>query len=231
MLDANDDLSIQVHPNDIYAKKIENGEFGKTECWYIIDCNENAEIILGHYAVTKEQFVDMIKNDQWNKLLQRIKINPGDFFYIQSGTLHALCKGTLVLETQQSSDTTYRVYDYHRRGQDCNLRELHIEKAIEVTTIPHIANKVEPTVRKTEKATITTFVEGQYFTVYKWDVYSCLEMNQDKHFLLISVINGEGTLIVNDERYLIQKGQHFILPHGISNFIIEGVVQLIVSHP
>jgi mannose-6-phosphate isomerase len=231
VLDANDDLSIQVHPNDIYAKKNENGDSGKTECWYILDCDENAEIIVGHNAETKEQFANMIKNDQWNKLLQRIKINPGDFFYIQSGTLHALCKGTLVLETQQSSDKTFRVYDYLRRDQDGNLRELHIEKAIEVTTIPHIANNVQPTVRKTEKAMITRFVEGQYFTVYKWDVYSRLEMNQDKHFLLVSVIDGEGTLIANDKRYSIQKGQHFILPHGISNFIIEGVVQLIVSHP
>jgi mannose-6-phosphate isomerase len=231
VLDANDDLSIQVHPNDTYANEFENDAFGKTECWYIINCDENAEIILGHYAVTKEQFANMIKNEQWNMLLQRIKIKPGDFFYIPSGTLHALCKGTLVLETQQSSDTTYRVYDYHRRDQEGNLRELYIEKAIKVTTIPHIANRVEPAVSKTKTSTITTFVEGQYFTFYKWDVYSRLEMNQDKHFMLVSVIEGGGMLIVKDERYSIQRGQHFILPYGISNFIIEGVVQLIVSHP
>jgi mannose-6-phosphate isomerase len=231
VLNANDDLSVQVHPDDMYANEFENGELGKTECWYIIDCDEGAEMIFGHHAVTKEQFVSMIENGQWNELLQRIKIKPGDFFYVPSGTLHALCKGTLVLETQQSSDTTYRVYDYDRRDQDGNLRELHLEKAIEVTTVPHTASRVEPAVSKTETATITTFVEEQYFTVYKWDVHSRLEMSQDKHFMLVSVLDGEGTLTVNAEKYSIQKGQHFILPHGMSDFTIEGTVQMIVSHP
>ena len=123
ILDANTDLSVQVHPDDAYANEHENGELGKTECWYIIDCAEDAEIIYGHTAMTKEEFVERVENNEWNELLRSVKIKPGDFFYVPSGTIHALGKGTVVLETQQSSDTTYRLYDYDRKDQDGNLRE------------------------------------------------------------------------------------------------------------
>lgn len=231
ILDANDNLSIQVHPNDAFATANEKDECGKTECWFILDCGEDAEIVLGHNANTIEQFVSMIKNGHWDKLLQRIKIKPGDFFYIPSGTLHALCKGALVLEIQQSADTTYRIYDYNRKDEEGNLRELHIEKAIKVTTIPHMKKKIEPALCHTNKSMITTFVEGEYFTVYKWDIDSRLEMIQDCHFMLMSVIDGSGTLCIQNKKYPIQKGQHFILPYGTGNFVIEGVIQLIVSHP
>lgn len=114
LLDANMDLSVQVHPDDDYATLHENGDLGKTECWYIIDCKDDAELILGHHASTKEDFKRLMESGDWNGLLRRIKIKPGDFFYVPSGTLHALCEGTLVLEIQQNSDTTYRVYDYDR---------------------------------------------------------------------------------------------------------------------
>lgn len=114
ILDANDNLSVQVHPDNEYSKKNENGELGKTECWYIIDCDDDAEMIFGHNAKSKEELEYMVSNNKWSDLLRRVKVNKGDFFYVPSGTIHALCKGTLVLETQQNSDTTYRVYDYDR---------------------------------------------------------------------------------------------------------------------
>lgn len=192
ILDANDDLSVQVHPNDEYAKVNENGELGKTECWYIIDCDENADMIFGHHAQTKNEFIQLVNEGKWDNLLQRIKIKPGDFFYVPSGTIHALCKGTLVLETQQSSDTTYRVYDYVRRGQDGKLRELHLDKAIEVTTVPHSAQTSTPTIMKRSGGAVTTYVNEEYFSVYKWEVESTLELTQDKHFILCSVIKGNG---------------------------------------
>lgn len=102
LLDANMDLSVQVHPDDDYAKLHENGDLGKTECWYIIDCKDDAELILGHHASTKEEFKQRIESGDWNGLLRRIKIKPGDFFYVPSGTLHALCKGTLVLKSSKT---------------------------------------------------------------------------------------------------------------------------------
>lgn len=231
ILDANDDLSVQVHPNDEYAFHYEKGELGKTECWYIIDCDENAEIIFGHNAQSKEELIEMVHEGKWDKLLTRVKIKPGDFFYVPSGSIHALCKGTLVLETQQSSDTTYRVYDYDRLDANGNLRELHIEKSIEVTTIPHNVGQVETAVTKTEQFTITTFVESEYFTVFKWDVHSMLEMNQNETFQLVSIIEGTGAIKTEEGSFDIRKGDHFILPYEMGTFQITGELTCIVSHP
>lgn len=95
LLDVREDTSIKVHPDDYYAGENEEGELGKTECWYIIDCKENAEIIYGHTARSKTELVTMINSGDWEGLLRRIKIKPGDFYYVPSGTLHALCKGPL----------------------------------------------------------------------------------------------------------------------------------------
>ncbi|WP_394186717.1 mannose-6-phosphate isomerase, class I [Metabacillus halosaccharovorans] len=231
ILDANDDLSVQVHPNDEYAKVNENGELGKTECWYIIDCDEDADMIFGHHAHTKEEFIQLVNEGKWDDLLQRIKIKPGDFFYVPSGTIHALCKGTLVLETQQSSDTTYRVYDYDRRGKDRKLRELHLDKAIEVTTVPHTLQNTSPTTTKQPGGTVTTYVTEDYFSVYKWKVESTIELTQDKHFILCSVINGNGQVRTEKGNFKIESGDHFILPYGMDSFTIEGSVQIIASHP
>ncbi|MGG0307049.1 mannose-6-phosphate isomerase, class I [Priestia megaterium] len=231
ILDANDDLSIQVHPGDEYAQEFENGELGKTECWYILDCKEDATMIFGHRAQSKEEFTQLINEGHWNDLLQRIKIKPGDFFYVPSGTLHALCEGTLVLETQQSSDTTYRVYDYNRIGQEGKLRELHLEKAIDVTTIPHAATHIEPISIQEKGGTITTFLEEDYFSVYKWDIQSSLELLQTHHFTLGSVIEGNGTLWTEEGEFPLQKGDHFILPNAIKAFTLTGQLQVIASHP
>ncbi|WP_375346627.1 mannose-6-phosphate isomerase, class I [Priestia megaterium] len=231
ILDANDDLSIQVHPGDEYAQEFENGELGKTECWYILDCKEDATMIFGHRAQSKEEFIQLVNEGHWNDLLQREKIKPGDFFYVPSGTLHALCEGTLVLETQQSSDTTYRVYDYNRLGQEGKLRELHLEKAIDVTTIPHTESHIEPISIQEKGGTITTFLEEDYFSVYKWDIQSSLELVQTQHFTLGSVIEGNGMLWTEEGEFLLQKGDHFILPNSIETFTLTGQLEVIASHP
>ncbi|MEH7427493.1 mannose-6-phosphate isomerase, class I [Priestia megaterium] len=231
ILDANDDLSIQVHPGDEYAQEFENGELGKTECWYILDCKEDATMIFGHRAQSKEEFMQLVNEGHWNDLLQRVKIKPGDFFYVPSGTLHALCEGTLVLETQQSSDTTYRVYDYNRLGQEGKLRELHLEKAIDVTTIPHTASHIEPISIQEKGGTITTFLEEDYFSVYKWDIQSSLELLQTHHFTLGSVIEGNGALWTEEGEFPLQKGDHFILPNSIKAFTLTGQLEVIASHP
>lgn len=230
ILDANMDLSVQVHPDDSYAKVNENGELGKTECWYIIDCKEGADMIFGHTAQTKDELVQMVNEGKWNDLLQRVKIKPGDFFYVPSGTIHALCEGTLVLETQQSSDTTYRVYDYGRRDEQGNLRDLHLDKAIEVTTVPHKAISSTPTVETKENATITTYVQSDFFSVYKWDVKGTATFNSNEKYLLLSVLNGEGSFIHEGNSYSLTKGAHLIVPVGMAEFTIQGDVQLIVSH-
>jgi mannose-6-phosphate isomerase class I len=114
IIDAKDDLSIQVHPDDAYAAVHENGSLGKTECWYVLDCDEGATIIIGHNAASKEEIEQMVAQNRWNELLREIPIRKGDFFQINPGCLHAIKGGTMILETQQSSDITYRFYDYGR---------------------------------------------------------------------------------------------------------------------
>lgn len=126
ILDAADDLSVQVHPDDVYGEKNE-GELGKTECWYIIHADEGSEIVYGHHAKSKSELKDMIDSGDWEHLLTRIPVQAGDFFFVPSGTVHAIGKGIIILETQQSSDTTYRVYDYDRKDDAGNTRELHIQ--------------------------------------------------------------------------------------------------------
>lgn len=230
ILDANSDLSVQVHPDDRYALKHE-GERGKTECWYIIDCKEGAELVYGHHAKSREEFREMVHRGEWDRLLRRIPIKPGDFYYVPSGTIHALCEGTLVLETQQSSDTTYRVYDYDRVDASGHKRELHIEKAIDVTNIPHRDPKLHTRIEEKTGVKITEFVRGTYFSVYKWDVSGTATFTQDQPFLLASVLAGDGVLLTPERSYEVKKGDHFIIPHGFSAFHLKGELELIISHP
>ncbi len=224
ILDANDDLSVQVHPDDEYALKHEN-DLGKTECWYIISCSQDAEMILGHHAKSISELKELINQNKWDTLLRKIPIKPGDFFYVPSGTIHALCKGTLVLETQQSSDTTYRVYDYNRIDANNKLRPLHLKEAIEVTTVPHhdvIFPKVETQVGQSK---ITLFAKTAFFTVEKWDVKDRIE-RENHTFLLVSVLSGEGQFL--DE--LIKKGDHFIVTSENQFITCSGNMELLVSY-
>ncbi|MGL5643134.1 MAG: mannose-6-phosphate isomerase, class I [Paraclostridium sp.] len=230
ILDANDNLSVQVHPDNEYAKKNENGELGKTECWYIIDCDDDAEMIFGHNAKSKEELEYMISNNKWSDLLKRVKVNKGDFFYVPSGTIHALCKGTLVLETQQNSDTTYRVYDYDRVDSNGNKRDLHIDKSIAVTTVPHSENESNCKIFENDNFKLTTFLSNEFFSVHKLDVFTEYSSTQDKPFELYSVIDGDGKLVSNSNEYSLNKGDNFILSNSFGEFKIIGNLQLIISH-
>lgn len=230
LLDASDDLSVQVHPDDTYAGEHEQGELGKTECWYIVDAEPGASIIYGHEASTKEELERMIQEGQWDALLTQIPVQPGDFFYVPSGTIHALGKGIVVLETQQSSDTTYRVYDYDRKDKDGRLRELHLAKAIDVTTIPqaYVPAVYETTTR--EGITVTSFVSNAFFTVEKWDVAGSAQLAAQAHYTLVSVIAGAGSLRVQGSEYALRKGDHLILPAGFGPCELDGEFTLITSH-
>ncbi|RDY29169.1 mannose-6-phosphate isomerase, class I [Romboutsia weinsteinii] len=232
VLDANDNLSVQVHPDDEYAQVHENGELGKTECWYVIDCAEDADMIIGHNASSKEELEEMIKNNEWDKLLRSIKIKKGDFFYVPSGTIHALCKGTLILETQQNSDTTYRVYDYDRKDDNGNPRELHVEKSIAVSTTPHKETNEEFKISKGENFTCTTYISNEFFSVYKLDIEGKAEFNHDQPFSLYSIIEGSGSITVEEENttFELKKGDHFILPHNLAKFTFGGEMEIIASH-
>lgn len=229
ILDASDNLSVQVHPDDEYAGKNENGELGKTECWYIIDAEPGAEIIYGHEATTKEQLVQMIDDEQWDEFLSKIPVKAGDFFYVPSGTIHALGKGIVVLETQQSSDTTYRVYDYDRKDKDGNGRELHLQKAIDVSTVPQSYQPVSYETFKQDGLTLTQLVSNEFFTVQKWNIDGTADYTANSKYTICSVINGSGQLIAGDNIFSLSKGEHFILPVEFGPYQITGSLELIIS--
>ncbi|MBY8912866.1 mannose-6-phosphate isomerase, class I [Bacillus sp. YC2] len=230
ILDADQDLSVQVHPNDEFAKTHENGELGKTECWYIIDCEKDAEIIYGHNAKTKEELLSMIELGEWDELLRRVKVKPGDFFYVPSGTVHAIGKGILVLETQQNSDTTYRLYDYERKDADGKQRELHLEKSIEVIDVPSAPDRQTVQYEQTDDLLTAALVECPYFSVRKWDLSGSASVKQQKPFLLVSVIKGEGTIFTGEHENHFKKGDHMLLPCGIEQFKLSGHAKCIVSN-
>lgn len=229
ILDASDDLSVQVHPDDLYAGKYENGGLGKTECWYIIDAEPDSSIIYGHNAASKKQLERMIYNGEWDTLLTKIPVKPGDFFYVPSGTIHALGKGIVVLETQQSSDTTYRVYDYERMDKNGDLRELHLEKAIDVTTTPQAYEPVDFNIEEREGRIVTTLVSNSFFTVEKWEINGHATFTKNEKYLLGSIISGDGYLHIQNNKYTLKKGSHFILPVDFGPYEINGELQLIIS--
>ncbi|MBN8201221.1 MULTISPECIES: mannose-6-phosphate isomerase, class I [Bacillaceae] len=231
LLDANSDLSVQVHPDDEYAQKHGTDMFGKNECWYVLDCKENAHIILGHNAKTKEELTSLIEKKEWGKLLNKIQIKKGDFIFVPSGTVHALGQGTLILEIQQSSDTTYRLYDYDRIDSNGKKRELHLRQAIEVATVPHYLPKLQPEYVKKGRNRFIKYLETENFTVSKWEIQENAAMKKAVPFILISIINGTGSLIIRKNRYNLKKGDHLILPAQITKYSFEGQFEAIVSHP
>lgn len=225
IIDAKDDLSIQVHPNDEYAKVNENGSFGKTECWYIIDCPEDASLVIGHNAKTKEELGDMIHEGKWSEFIREIPVKKGDFIQIDPGTVHAIKGGLMILETQQNSDITYRVYDYDRLSNG-KPRELHIEKSIDVINVP--AKSVEDSVisaANVPKNTLYQLYDCSYYKVFKLELEGKTEFEQEYPFLIMSVL--EGDALLNGQH--IKKGDHFILPNGYGKVELQGKLEIIAS--
>ncbi|EMF0181128.1 mannose-6-phosphate isomerase [Enterococcus hirae 57-03-H11] len=230
ILDAEDELSVQVHPDDAYGMKHE-GELGKTECWYIIDAEPGAEIIYGHHAKTREELAEMIQEGRWDDLLKKVPVKKGDFFYVPSGTIHAIGKGIMILETQQSSDTTYRVYDYNRKDANGNTRELHIQQSIDVTTVPAITPQIQMKEVRKGNSSIVTYLETEFFNVYEWDIKGITSFKKQAPYTLATVIDGAGELVVNEKIYPLTKGASFILPNDVTEWTVQGELSIIASEP
>lgn len=230
ILDAEDDLSVQVHPDDAYGMAHE-GELGKTECWYIIDAEPGAEIIYGHHAKTREELAEMIQDSRWDDLLKKVPVKKGDFFYVPSGTIHAIGKGIMILETQQSSDTTYRVYDYDRKDDQGNTRELHIQQSIDVTTVPAKAPELQIKEIRQGNSSIVTYVETEFFNVYEWDIKGITSFKKQAPYTLMTVIDGAGELVIDNQTYPLEKGTSVILPSDITEWKVQGELSIIASEP
>lgn len=225
IIDAKADLSIQVHPDDVYAGVHENGSLGKTECWYILDAPADATLIIGHHAKTKEELQDMIKNGKWDAFIREVPVKKGDFIQIEPGTVHAIKAGVLLLETQQNSDITYRVYDYDRLSNG-KPRQLHVEKSLDVITVPAkpLADCMI-SVGELPLNCLNLLMECSCYKVWKLDIEGSAGFEQVYPFLNMSVISGEGTL--NGEP--VKKGEHFILPNGFGGVMLEGRMEIIAS--
>ena len=232
ILDANDWLSVQVHPDDAYAAEHEAGELGKTECWYILSAAPDAEIIYGHNAETREELCQLIEAGDWEHLLRRIPVKAGEFYYVRSGTMHAIGKGLVILETQQSSDTTYRVYDFDRADKDGQLRELHIEKSIDTLTIPgdKLPDNKTKIISADSNAELTELVASEFFSVYKWQVHGSQAFTKTADYTLISIVDGHGQLSADGKLYPVKKGDHFILPATVAHWNCIGNFTAIASH-
>lgn len=225
IIDANQDLSIQVHPDDRYACEKEHTLYGKTECWYIMDCPEDATLVIGHNATTREELKAMIAENRYEELIREIPVQKGDMIQIDPGTIHAIKSGFLILETQQNSDITYRVYDYNRLSEG-KPRPLHVEQSIEVTKVPDkLANG---TIKKAEDLPENEFhllAVSDYYKVWKLNVKEGFDFEQDHPFLIISVLEGNGTIDGNP----IQKGTHLLIPYGYGAVNLSGKMEIIAS--
>lgn len=225
LIDAKDNLSVQVHPDNEYAQKNE-GQYGKTEMWYVVDCKEGAQLYHGFKGdVSKEEFTERIKDNTLTDVLNAVNVKKGDVFFIESGTIHAIGANILIAEIQQNSNVTYRVYDYGRKGADGKERELHVDKAIEVT------NRCAPNI----KSFSPHIASCEYFTVDKLfldgDKVSYVSGNVDNSsFVSILVLDGEGVIEDEDTSISFKKGDSLFMSAGNGEYKIKGVCDALVTY-
>ena len=231
LIDARDNLSVQVHPDDDYAMKVE-GEYGKTEAWYIMDCDEGAEIIYGFKKdISKEEFRKSIEENTLLDYVNRVKVKKGDIFFIEAGTLHAICKGILLAEVQQNSNTTYRVYDYGRL-QNGKPRELHVEKALDVTSTKAIDASGKPmgeTVKK-DGFSETLLTTCELFTMKRLDIEEKATVTADStSFVSLVCLEGNGVVMHGDTCVTLYKGESLFIPASYGEVEILGNLTVLES--
>ncbi|MDE6579978.1 MAG: class I mannose-6-phosphate isomerase, partial [Ruminiclostridium sp.] len=228
LIDAKDNLSVQVHPDNEYAMRVE-GEYGKTEMWYIVDCDPGAELLYGFkHDITKEEFERRIKDTTLLEVTNNVPVHKGDVFFIKSGTLHAIGKGILIAEIQQNSNTTYRIYDYGRVGADGKPRQLHVDKAVEVTqlTPPEFPTKAMGEVEQKDGYSVQLLSKCEYFRVNKVSVQEGCVLEAGKaSFNSILVLDGQGEI----DGVELKKGDSCFIPAGYGKYTFEGKAELVVT--
>ncbi len=232
LIDAKKDLSVQVHPDNEYALRVE-GEYGKTECWYILDCDENAELIYGfNREISSEEFKKRINDNTFLDVVNKVKVHKGDMFFIQAGTLHAIGSGILLAEIQQNSNTTYRVYDYARKDKDGNLRPLHIDKAVDVTKCEPPSHSTEPIgqIKQTKSGTSQLLTECELFTVSEYKINGKEDLFADENsFVSVIVTEGNGKIKNSGEELEIKKGDSLFVGANSGKIEFDGNINIIVT--
>ncbi len=230
LIDAKDKLSIQVHPDDAYARKHEGG-FGKTEMWYVVDCKPGAELIYGlNRSVSKEEFEERIRRNTLLEICHFVPVHKGDVFFIEAGTLHAIGAGILIAEVQQNSNTTYRVSDYGRLGADGKLRSLHIEKAVCVTRLEPPGLPYGQIGQHTQYSfgTIRHLAGCGLFTAELLSLNGEGDFCEQDTFFSLVVLAGEGACRWTGGSLSFKKGDSLFVPAGLS-VTLSGSAEILYS--
>lgn len=231
LIDAKQDLSIQVHPDDSYAMAHE-GEYGKTEMWYVVDCDPGARLIYGfNRSLSREEFRLCIENNTLPEVCHYVEVHPGDVFFIEAGTLHAIGGGILIAEVQQNSNTTYRVCDFGRLGPDGKPRALHVDKAVDVT---HTVPPVRPYGAIGETVSVSggskrELASCPLFTAQWYRVENTVKVSRPDSFQSLLFLTGEGMLTDGTVTVSVKKGDSVFLPAG-SSASVSGKVEFLYSY-
>lgn len=230
LIDAKENLSIQVHPDDDYARIHEN-DSGKTELWYIIEADDGSELVYGfREKLTKEEFCQAIKDNTLMDKVKRVPVKKDDVFLIKPGTIHAIGKGILLAEIQQNSNVTYRVYDYGRLDKDGNPRELHIKKALEVADTEPSEMFEKGNVIAKKDGSIRLLCDCEYFSAGLLKVNGEWSFDQEEDgFFHLLAIDGEGEAEIDGEHFELKKGTSIFVPAGNCECSIKGNCSLIMT--
>ena len=225
LIDAKTNLSVQVHPDDVYAGRVENS-YGKTEMWYVLDCEPGAYLYYGlNRAISKEEFKERIDNNTILDVLNKAEVHKGSVFFIPSGTIHAIGAGIVICEIQQNSNITYRVYDYDRRDKDGRPRELHIDKALDVTDL-----KKAPELTQIQSDDDAVLASCKYFTVRRLRVKGKAEVGiDDTSFHSLIVTDGSGYINMNDTKTELNKGDSIFVPAQSGKYVLNGDLEIVLS--
>ncbi len=231
IITAREALSIQVHPGNEIAWEMEGGN-GKTEMWFVLDCEPGACLYYGlKHRISQNEFCKRIQNGTILEICRRVPVRKGDVFYIPAGLIHAIGKGITVAEVQQSSDITYRVYDYDREDADHQKRPLHIEKAARAAGfLPPLAGH-HPMGERMQKNgySRTLLVQCPYFVVQYYEIEKCMEGNVKDSFQSLLVLDGEGCLESVTGNLTLSKGESIFLPKGMGTYRLAGGLQILIS--
>lgn len=232
LIDAKDNLSVQVHPSNDYALRVE-GEYGKTEMWYIVDCDPGAELLYGFkHEISKEEFAERIANNTLLEVTNNVPVHKGDVFFIESGTLHAIGKGILIAEIQQNSNTTYRIYDYGRVGKDGKPRELHVEKAKDVTNLvpPKYPTTAQGAPTAIQGGTETLLRSCEYFNVNKLELDGATRLTAGEgSFNSLLVLDGTFEVAAGSDKATAKKGDSLFISAGTGDYTVSGKGTIILT--
>lgn len=233
LIHAEENLSVQVHPNDEYARLHENGKLGKCEMWYILHAEKGAKLVFGiKDGTTKEEFKKAVEKGQVKEYLKEIEVKRGDVLNIPAGRVHAIGAGIVLAEVQQNSDLVYRVYDWDRLGLDGKPRELHVEKALDVINFKEDnSQKVQGLCVDLGEAKVKYLIANSYFGIEEITLKgSYFAAGQGQKFVIYTCIEGECKIIYKDKEYVIGLGKSVFLPAILDEYKIIGEAVLLKSY-